>query len=221
MKRENFRPSSLGDARIEKPSTLVFVRELRAPPERVWAALTDPAKIAQWAPFDASDLATTGSAALVAGGTGDPSETSAIVVKRADPPRVLEYTWGNDLLHWSSSRSRPARLTLRHTVEDAGWLWITGLAHVLSTSWTMRSLGTRSVASSVPRRSSSAGATSRRAMSPCWRARARRRVTVVVWRVMHDVIVHGDCCPSGALCPATRSRTTSRCSRRAPTTARR
>ncbi len=122
MKRENFRPSPLGDARIEKPSTLVFVRELRAPPERVWAALTDPAKIAQWAPFDANrDLATTGSAALVAGGTGDPSETSAIVVKRADPPRVLEYTWGNDLLHWELEPiATGTRLTLRHTVEDAG-----------------------------------------------------------------------------------------------------
>lgn len=125
MKRENFRPSPLGDARIDKPSTLVFARELRAPPERVWAALTDPAKITQWAPFDANrGLATTGSATLVmAGGTGDSSETSAIVVKRADRPSLLEYTWGNDLLRWELEPiATGTRLTLRHTVEDAGWL---------------------------------------------------------------------------------------------------
>src|SRR5262245_27772725 len=33
--------------------TLVLVRELRHSPEKVWQALTDPAQLREWAPFDA------------------------------------------------------------------------------------------------------------------------------------------------------------------------
>jgi uncharacterized protein YndB with AHSA1/START domain len=33
--------------------TLIIVRELRHPPEKVWQALTDPAHLREWAPFDA------------------------------------------------------------------------------------------------------------------------------------------------------------------------
>ena len=33
--------------------TLVLVRELRHSPEKVWQALTDPAHLREWAPFDA------------------------------------------------------------------------------------------------------------------------------------------------------------------------
>jgi Activator of Hsp90 ATPase homolog 1-like protein len=32
--------------------TLILVRELRHSPERVWQALTDPAHLREWAPFD-------------------------------------------------------------------------------------------------------------------------------------------------------------------------
>ena len=39
--------------------TLVLVRELRHPPQKVWKALTDPASLREWAPFDAdADLGT-------------------------------------------------------------------------------------------------------------------------------------------------------------------
>lgn len=44
-------------------STLVFVRHLRHSPAKVWAALTAPEQLRQWAPFDPDrDLATTGQA---------------------------------------------------------------------------------------------------------------------------------------------------------------
>ncbi len=33
--------------------TLVLVRELRHSPEKVWQALTDPAHLREWAPFEA------------------------------------------------------------------------------------------------------------------------------------------------------------------------
>jgi hypothetical protein len=43
--------------------TLVFVRALRHPPERVWEALTDPSQMREWAPLTANrNLGTTGPA---------------------------------------------------------------------------------------------------------------------------------------------------------------
>ena len=33
--------------------TLVFVRDIPHPPAKVWAALTDPAQLGRWAPFEA------------------------------------------------------------------------------------------------------------------------------------------------------------------------
>ena len=41
--------------------TLILVRELRHSPEKVWQALTDPAQLREWAPFDADgSMATVG-----------------------------------------------------------------------------------------------------------------------------------------------------------------
>ena len=50
-------------------------------------------------------------------------------VRRAEPPVLLEYTWGDDLLRWELEPAGDGtRLTLRHTVADpdvaqfaAGW----------------------------------------------------------------------------------------------------
>ena len=48
--------------RTERSWTLVLVRELRHPPEKVWQAITDPAHLREWAPFDADrSLGTAGS----------------------------------------------------------------------------------------------------------------------------------------------------------------
>lgn len=92
---QQYTPGPANLARVQKDGekwTLVLVRQLRHPPERVWRALTDPAELRQWAPFDADGnmgiagstvkLNTVGtSAALI-------SETR---IKRADGPNVLEY----------------------------------------------------------------------------------------------------------------------------------
>jgi hypothetical protein len=44
-------------------------------------------------------------------------------VTRAVRPRVLEYTWGADLLRWDLEPTEAGtRLTLHHTVKDRGWL---------------------------------------------------------------------------------------------------
>jgi uncharacterized protein YndB with AHSA1/START domain len=108
--------------------TLVFVRELRHSPEAVWRALSDPAALQQWSPFDADrNLGTTGKATLtMAGGEGDvptADDVMAIEVRHADAPRLLEYTWAGDILRWELEPiAIGTRLTLRHTVEDRTWI---------------------------------------------------------------------------------------------------
>jgi uncharacterized protein YndB with AHSA1/START domain len=45
--------------------TLILVRELRHPPAKVWKALTEPAQLRDWAPFDADrDLGSVGAVKL-------------------------------------------------------------------------------------------------------------------------------------------------------------
>lgn len=103
--------------------TLVFVRELRHAPEVVWQALTDPAQLRAWAPFDADrDLGRTGAATLTMAGDPDETRMPAEVV-RAEPPRLLEYTWGEDLLRWElAATATGTRLTLQHSLADRGWM---------------------------------------------------------------------------------------------------
>jgi uncharacterized protein YndB with AHSA1/START domain len=118
-----FDPGPLAAVRQEGASTLVFVRELRHPPATVWAALTDPARITQWAPFDADrDLGTPGTATLTMV-DGDTRLDMPVTVHRAEPPTLLEYTWGTDLLRWDlEATDTGTRLTLRHTAEKPDWL---------------------------------------------------------------------------------------------------
>ena len=126
MDRDAFRPSSPNEARAETAdggATLVFVRDLRHPPATVWAALTDPAQLAQWAPFLADrDLGDPGPAVLTLV-DGDTTADNPATVRRAEPPHLLEYTWGDDLLRWElSPLGTGTRLTLRHTLTDPGML---------------------------------------------------------------------------------------------------
>jgi uncharacterized protein YndB with AHSA1/START domain len=104
-------------------STLVFVRHLRHSPARVWAALTDPALLRQWAPFQPDrNLATTGPATLSMI-DGDEIETFPVNVRQAVPPEILEYTWGEDLLRWELvAHGNGTQLTLRHTVDSPEWV---------------------------------------------------------------------------------------------------
>jgi len=97
-----YAPGAASGARIQKNGeqwTLVLVRELAHPPAKVWKALTEPAHLREWAPFDSDrDLGTTGvTAKLSTVGAPYVSETR---VKRADAPRVLEYDWGGGDIRW-------------------------------------------------------------------------------------------------------------------------
>jgi uncharacterized protein YndB with AHSA1/START domain len=110
--------------------TLVFVRDLRHPPEKVWAALTEPEQLRAWSPCTADrNLGSIGPATL----TMIDSETSVSMpsmVSQAEPPTLLEYTWGPDALRFElAALDSGTRLTLRHTMKDrdalpkvaAGW----------------------------------------------------------------------------------------------------
>src|SRR6476620_2313622 len=94
---EKYVPGPAAGADVQKDGekwTLVLVRELRHPPAMVWEALTDPAHLTEWAPCDAArNLAAVGPAKLstVGASTSNVTETT---VKRAEAPRLLEYSWG-------------------------------------------------------------------------------------------------------------------------------
>ena len=81
-------PASGAEARKDGEKwTLILVRELRHAPEKVWQALTDPAHLHEWAPFDTDgSLGKVGTVKLTWAGTPTAIETR---VTRADAPRVL------------------------------------------------------------------------------------------------------------------------------------
>jgi hypothetical protein len=91
--REQYAPGPASGAQVRKDGekwTLILVRELRHAPDKVWQALTDPAQLREWAPFEADgSLGTVGATVnLTWVGTGRPQVTT---VTRADAPEVLEY----------------------------------------------------------------------------------------------------------------------------------
>jgi hypothetical protein len=89
---EQYTPGPASGAQVRKGGekwTLILVRELRHSPETVWEALTDPAHLREWAPFEVDgSLGTVGTVKLTWAGTPTPIETR---VTRADAPKVLEY----------------------------------------------------------------------------------------------------------------------------------
>jgi uncharacterized protein YndB with AHSA1/START domain len=102
--RAQYTPGPATTARVEKDGdkwTLVLVRELRHAPDMVWRALTDPAQLREWAPFDADgSLGALGSTVkLTTVGAPGPHVTQSRVT-RAEAPRLLEYNWGDFDMRW-------------------------------------------------------------------------------------------------------------------------
>jgi len=76
-----------------------FERTYPHPPERVWAAITEPGELAHWFPSAVSLEPRVGGTATF---TADPNtEDESGSVLAFDPPRRLAYTWGGDELHFS------------------------------------------------------------------------------------------------------------------------
>ncbi len=137
MKTNDFDPGPLAQTETQIADgggwTLVFVRDLHHPPATVWGSLTDPEQLATWAPFTADrNLGSLGPVVLrmIDGGDGEEGEELSGEVTAAEPPELLEYTWGGDLVRWElEPAAAGTTLTLRHTVQDrdlvpkvaAGW----------------------------------------------------------------------------------------------------
>ncbi|HUA16240.1 MAG TPA: SRPBCC domain-containing protein [Verrucomicrobiae bacterium] len=98
----------------EEKWTLVLVRELRHPPERVWEALTDPAHLREWAPFDADvNLGTKGNTVKLTTVGAPAARITETTVKRAEAPEFLEYNWGGFDMRWKLEPvANGTRLTL-------------------------------------------------------------------------------------------------------------
>lgn len=132
-RREQYAPGPAIGAHVDKDGerwTLVLVRELLHPPQKVWKALTDPEHLREWAPFDASrNLGAVGAATLSTVGTPTPHVTETTVT-RAESPRVLEFSWGGQDIRWQLEPlgAGGTRLTLWHNIDRryiamgaAGW----------------------------------------------------------------------------------------------------
>jgi uncharacterized protein YndB with AHSA1/START domain len=123
--REKYAPGPATGAEVRKDRdkwTLILVRDLRHPPAKVWEALTEPAQLREWAPFDADrSLGTVGPAKLSTVGTPSP-QVSETNVRRAEAPRLLEYNWGGNDIRWElEPLGNGTRLTLWHNI-DRGYI---------------------------------------------------------------------------------------------------
>lgn len=143
--RSQYKPGPASGAQVRKEGpkwTLILVRELRHAPEKVWAALTDPAQLHEWAPFDSDgNLAVVG-ATVKFSTVGTPKEhVTETQVIQAIEPKLLEYNWGDQELRWElESFGSGTRLTLWQNIDRryismgaAGWhICFDVLDHLLS-----------------------------------------------------------------------------------------
>jgi len=105
--------------------TLILVRELNHPRERVWEALTDPQHLREWAPFDVDgSLGKAGSTVKLSVTNAPKPMVSETTVTRADRPSLLEYNWGDKNLRWElESLNDGTRLTLWHNIDRGFIAW--------------------------------------------------------------------------------------------------
>lgn len=125
--RDDYTPGPATVARIQKDGeekwTLVLVKELRHPPAKVWEAITDPAQLREWAPYEIEGtLGRVGTVKLTWVGTPHALETR---VTRVEAPKVLEY---GDMRWELEAAGGGTRLTLWSKIDRrfiamgaAGW----------------------------------------------------------------------------------------------------
>jgi uncharacterized protein YndB with AHSA1/START domain len=143
--REQYLPGPARGAQVQKDGekwTLILVRELRHSPETIWQALTDPAHLREWAPFDAdASLGTAGRTVMLTTVGAPALHVTETTVTRADAPRVLEYNWGGFNMRWElEPLGSSTRLTLWTNIDRrfismgaAGWhICLDVLDHLLS-----------------------------------------------------------------------------------------
>jgi uncharacterized protein YndB with AHSA1/START domain len=100
-------------------SLVRFERQLDHPLDKVWRAISEPAEMKHWFP-----MAVEFSSFSVGGGMRFVDEQMPPFegkITELDPPQVLAFTWGPDLLRLElSPRSSGCLLVLTHTFADDG-----------------------------------------------------------------------------------------------------
>ncbi len=153
--REQYVPGPARGATVRKDGgekwTLVLVRELRHSPDKVWQAITDPAQLREWAPFDADkNLGTVGATVKLTTAGAPHVPASEAKVTRADPPKLLEHNWGDQNMRWELEPvGSGTRLTLWASIDRryiamgaAGWhLCLDVLDHLLADDPIGRTVG--------------------------------------------------------------------------------
>ncbi|WBQ01922.1 SRPBCC family protein [Kribbella sp. CA-293567] len=109
-------------------TVLRMERALRHPAEKVWRALTEPSELAAWFPAAVElDLQLSGRITFAFEGEED---SDSGVIRAYDPPRLLEFTWGEEIQRWELIPTADGcLLTLTATYDDrpgsasftAGW----------------------------------------------------------------------------------------------------
>jgi uncharacterized protein YndB with AHSA1/START domain len=128
LNREEYTPGPANVAHIEREGDtwkLVLIRELRHSPEKVWQALTDPAHLREWAPFDADGSLGTAGATVKLTTVGAPAlHVTDSRVTRADAPKLLEYNWGQFDMRWQLEPiDGGTRLTLWTNIDRRFMSW--------------------------------------------------------------------------------------------------
>jgi uncharacterized protein YndB with AHSA1/START domain len=125
--REQYTPGPASGVKVRKQDgemwTLILVRELRHSPEKVWNALTDPAQLREWAPFDADGSMGTAGTTVKLTTVGAPTpHVTETTVTRAEAPKLLEYNWGGGDVRWElEPLGGGTRLTLWANI-DRRWI---------------------------------------------------------------------------------------------------
>ncbi len=122
LEREPYSPASAFGAQVNKEGerwTLILTRQLRHVPEKVWRALTDPAQVREWAPFDVDgDLGAVGNTVeLTWVGNPKPIETK---ITRVEEPSLLEY---GDIRWELAPHDGGTRITLWHKIDHRFVAW--------------------------------------------------------------------------------------------------
>ena len=124
--QNGYRPSPIGEPQrtfADGRWTVILTRDLGHSVNRVWAALTEPGQLRRWAPFTADrDLAAPGEVVLtMLDGPEDAAVELPGAVLAAEPPTLLVYRWGPDVLRWELTPTGDGTtLVLRHTLADEG-----------------------------------------------------------------------------------------------------
>ncbi|TDD65688.1 SRPBCC family protein [Jiangella aurantiaca] len=112
------------DGRVE----IRFERRFAHSPAKLWQALTDPAELRAWRFPAVVELDLAPGATLYFHPTDEQRERFGVTPEPvagrmivADPPRLLEYTWGTETLRWELTPDGDGcRLVFRNTIGDDG-----------------------------------------------------------------------------------------------------